>query len=83
MKSCNPRRPALRPEGRGQAMRAVSTYTKAALSVIRTIAAGFILLSLCLCSPELFLWLSHQPLHHAGVLVRVECGDGQRRRMEH
>jgi hypothetical protein len=50
-------------------MRTVSPYTKAALAVIRTIAAGFIVLSLCLCSPELFLWLSHRPLHHAGVLV--------------
>jgi hypothetical protein len=47
----------------------VSPYTKAALSVIRMIAAGFIVLSLCLYSPDLFLWLSHRPRHPAGVLV--------------
>jgi uncharacterized membrane protein YkgB len=69
MKSCNPRQPALWPDGLGEAMRVVSPYTKAALSVIRTIAAGFILLSFCLYSPDLFLWLSHRPPHHAGVLV--------------
>lgn len=69
MKSCNPRRPAPRHESQGERTRAVSPYTKAALAVIRTIAAGFILLSLCLYSPDLFLWLSHRPPHHAGVLV--------------
>jgi hypothetical protein len=47
----------------------VSPYTKVVLSVIRLIAAGFILLSLCLCSPDLFLWLAHHPLPHPGLLV--------------
>jgi hypothetical protein len=47
----------------------VSTYTKAALSVIRVIAAGLIVLSLCLCSPDLFLLLSHQPLDQPALLV--------------
>ncbi|MGA2544089.1 MAG: hypothetical protein ABSG78_21275 [Verrucomicrobiota bacterium] len=47
----------------------MSPYTKAALSVIRMVAAGFIVLSLGLYCPDLFLWLSHHPLHHAGVLL--------------
>ena len=47
----------------------MSPYTKAALSVIRLIAAGLIVLSLCLYLPDLFLWLSHRPRHHAGILV--------------
>jgi hypothetical protein len=47
----------------------VSPYTKAALSVIRMIAAGFVILSLCLFSPDLFLWLANRPLHHPLVLV--------------
>ena len=47
----------------------MSTYTKAALSVIRLVAAGFIVMSLCLYSPDLFLWLSQKPPHHTGVLV--------------
>jgi hypothetical protein len=47
----------------------VSPYTKAALSVIRMVAAGFLVLSLCLCLPDLFLLLSHRPLPHPGLLV--------------
>jgi len=47
----------------------VSPYTKAVLSVIRMFAGGFIVLSLCLSCPDLFLWLSHRPLHHAGILL--------------
>jgi hypothetical protein len=47
----------------------VSPYTKAALSVIRLIAAGFLVLSLGLYSPDLFLWLAHRPPHHAVILV--------------
>lgn len=47
----------------------MSPYTKAALSVIRMVAAGFLVLSLCLCLPDLFLLLSHRPLPHPGLLV--------------
>ena len=47
----------------------MNPYTKAVLSVIRLVAAGFILLSLCLCLPDLFLLLSHRPLPHPGLLV--------------
>jgi len=47
----------------------VSPYTKAVLSVIRMFAGGFIVLSLCLSCPDLFLWLSHRPLQHPGLLA--------------
>lgn len=47
----------------------MSPYTKAALSVIRLIAAGFLILSLCLYSSDVFLWLSHRPPRHLGALV--------------
>ena len=33
------------------------------------VAAGFLVLSLCLCLPDLFLLLSHRPLPHPGLLV--------------
>jgi hypothetical protein len=47
----------------------VSPYTKAALSAIRLIAAGFILLSLGWYCPDLILWLTHRPAH--GVIILV------------
>jgi len=47
----------------------VSPYTKAALSAIRLIAAGFILLSLAWYCPDLILWLTHRVPHRVFVLV--------------
>jgi hypothetical protein len=44
-------------------------YRKAALFVLRLIAAGFIILSLCWCLPELFLWTAHHPLKHPVLLA--------------
>lgn len=41
----------------------MSPYTKAALAVIRLMAGGLVVLSLCLYLPDLFLWLSHQQPH--------------------
>jgi hypothetical protein len=47
----------------------VSPYAKAALSAIRLIAAGFIILSLVWYCPDLLSWLAHHPLHHRAMLV--------------
>jgi hypothetical protein len=70
MKGCNPRWSAPWHEGHGEGIRTVSSpYTKAVLSVIRLVAAGFIFVSLALYLPDLFLWLSHHPAHHAFILV--------------
>jgi hypothetical protein len=38
----------------------VNAYTKVALSVIRLAAFGCIILSLCLCAGDLFLYMSRQ-----------------------
>ncbi len=47
----------------------MSPYTKAALFLIRLIAAGFLICSLCLYSSDLFLWLAHRPPHRTIWLV--------------
>ena len=65
----NWRRDAARTRRRGRLRYAVSPYTRAALFLIRLIAAGFVICSLCLCSSDLFLWLSHHPPHRLGWLV--------------
>jgi hypothetical protein len=50
-------------------MSAVSPYTKAALFVIRLIAFGLIMLSLCLYSTDLYLLLAHRPPRPGAVLA--------------
>jgi hypothetical protein len=47
----------------------VSPYTKAALFAIRLIAAGLVILSLCLYSTDLFLLLSHRPLNFGAAFI--------------
>src|SRR5580704_16635482 len=61
------RRPVRWHDGFGAS--AVTPYTRAALFLIRLIAAGFVICSLCLYSSDLFLWLSHHPPHRLGWLA--------------
>jgi hypothetical protein len=46
----------------------VSPYTKAALSAIRLIAAGFIISSLVWYCPDLIAWLAQHPTGHLVML---------------
>ncbi len=47
----------------------MSPYTKAALSAIRLIAAGFIILSLVWYCPDLISWLAHHPAGRRAMLL--------------
>ena len=47
----------------------MSPYAKAALSVLRLIAFGCIILSLAFYSSDYFLYLSHRPLPGPGLLA--------------
>ena len=47
----------------------MSPYQKAALFAIRLIAAGLMILSLCLYSTDLFLLLSNRPVRLGGAFV--------------
>jgi hypothetical protein len=47
----------------------MSPYTKAALSGLRLLAFGCIILSLALYSSDYFLYLSHRPLPKPSVLA--------------
>ena len=47
----------------------MSPYAKAALSALRLIAFGCIILSLALYSSDFFLFVAHRPLPGAGVLA--------------
>jgi hypothetical protein len=47
----------------------MSPYAKAALSVLRLIAFGCIILSLAFYSSDYFLYLSHRPLPGSGPLA--------------
>ena len=47
----------------------MSPYTRAALFLVRLIAAAFIIFSLCLYSSDLFLWLRHHPPRGIGWLA--------------
>ena len=46
-----------------------SPYTKAALSVIRLVACGLVILAFALCSSDVFLFLSHRPVSRPAVLA--------------
>ena len=47
----------------------MNPYTKIVLRVIHLVAAALIVLTLCLCSPDLFLVLSRHPIPHPVLLV--------------
>lgn len=54
---------------RPRVLRPMSPYAKAALSVLRLIAFGCIILSLALYSSDYFLFLAHHPLSGTGRLA--------------